>query len=132
MEYKISLGQDKYVGMRDRLKANAETKFVFESSDYPLDELQVTITNGEFIKRHTITDKTFDLTDYVTKAGVYELVVELVLRGTVAKTWLLEPFVVRENGGEYYIIPEVALLRKEVKRLRKAMRELNSKIKETM
>lgn len=132
MEHNITLGGDKYVGIRERIKAGTNTKFVFESSEYALDELQVTITNGDYIKRHTITDKAFDLTQYITKAGVIEMQVDLILRGAVAKTWLLEPFVVRENGGEYYIIPEVALLRKEVKRLRRAMRELDSKIKDTM
>jgi hypothetical protein len=132
MEHKITLGVEKYVPIRERIKAGANTKFVFESSEYALDELQVTITNGDYIKRHTVKGNTFDLTQYTLKAGVIELTVDLVLRGAVAKTWLLEPFVVRENGGEYYLIPEVALLRKEVRRLRRAMRELNSKIKETM
>lgn len=132
MEHKITLGSDKYVGVRERIRAGANTKFVFESSEYALDELQVTITNGDYVRRYTVKDKMFDLTQHTLKAGVIELTVDLVLRGAVAKTWLLEPFVVRENGGEYYLIPEVALLRKEVKRLRKAMRELNTKIKETM
>mgnify|MGYP003292062032 CR=1 FL=1 len=132
MEHKITLGSDKYVGVRERIRAGANTKFVFESSEYTLDELQVTITNGDYVRRYTVKDKTFDLTQHTLKAGVIELTVDLVLRGAVAKTWLLEPFVVRENGGEYYLIPEVALLRKEVKRMRRAIRELNSKIKETM
>ena len=132
MEHKITLGRDKYVGIRERITACTDTKFVFQSSEYELDELQVTITNGEFVKRYTVKDKTFDLTPFVKKAGVIELTVDLVLRGTVAKTWLLEPFVVRENGGKHYLIPEVELLRKECKRLRKAVRELNSKIKDTM
>jgi hypothetical protein len=132
MEHKITLGGEKYVPLRERIKAGANTEFVFESSEYALDELQVTITNGDYIKRHTVKGKAFDLTPYITKAGVIEMTVGLVLRGTVAKTWLLEPFVVRENGGEYYLIPEVALLRKEVKRMRKALLELNTKIKETM
>lgn len=132
MEHKITLGSDKYVGVRERIRAGANTKFVFESSEYTLDELQVTITNGDYVRRYTVKDKTFDLTQHTLKAGIIELTVDLVLRGAVAKTWLLEPFVVRENGGKHYLIPEVELLRKECKRLRKAVRELNSKIKDTM
>lgn len=132
MERKITLGSDKYIGIREKIKAGANTKFVFESSEYALDELQVTITNGDYIKRYTVKNKIFDLTQHVIKACVVEVTVDLILRGAVAKTWVIEPIVVRENGGEYYLIPEVELLRKEVRRLRRAMRELNSKIKDTM
>lgn len=77
-------------------------------------------------------DQEFDLSRYITKASVVEVTVDLILRGVTAKTWVLEPLVVRENGGQYILIPEVALLRAETKRLRKAMRELKSTIKETM
>lgn len=132
MERKITLGGDKYIGIREKIKAGTNTKLVFESSEYALNELQVTITNGDYIKRYTVKNKIFDLTQHVIKAGVVEITVDLILRGTVAKTWLIEPIVVRENGGEYYLIPEVELLRKEVRRLRRAMRELNFKIKDTM
>lgn len=132
MVYEIALGNERYVPFKDRVLAGKETKFVFKSSEYPLDELQVTVTNGEFIRRHTVKDQEFDLSRYITKASVVEVTVDLILRGVTAKTWALEPLVVRENGGQYILIPEVALLRAETKRLRKAMRELKSTIKETM
>jgi hypothetical protein len=132
MVYEIALGNERYVPFKDRVLAGKETKFVFKSSEYPLDELQVTVTNGEFIRRHTVKDQEFDLSRYITKASVVEVTVDLILRGVTAKTWVLEPLVVRENGGQYILIPEVALLRAETKRLRKAMRELKSTIKETM
>lgn len=132
MVYEIALGNERYVPFKDRVLAGKETKFVFKSSEYPLDELQVTVTNGEFIRRHTVKDQEFDLSRYITKASVVEVTVDLILRGVTAKTWVLEPLVVRENGGQYILIPEIALLRAETKRLRKAMRELKSTIKETM
>jgi hypothetical protein len=132
MVYEIALGNERYVPFKDRVLAGKETKFVFKSSEYPLDELQVTVTNGEFIRRHTVKDQELDLSRYITKASVVEVTVDLILRGVTAKTWVLEPLVVRENGGQYILIPEVALLRAETKRLRKAMRELKSTIKETM
>ena len=132
MEHKLHLGEERFVRFVSKVHAGANTKLVFESDEYPLDELQITITNGKSAKRYTVKDKRFDLTQHITRACVIEIVVELVMRGTVAKTWVLEPFVVRENGGKYVLIPEVALLREETRRLRKAVCELKSIIKETM
>lgn len=132
MEYKITLGNDKYIGFRERLLAGKNTKFLFESSEYSTDELQVTVTDGSFVKRHAVRNGCFDLTQYVVKSRVLEITVDLILRGVVAKTWVIEPLVVRENGGNYVLIPEVALLRAEVKRCKKAISELNSKIKDTL
>jgi hypothetical protein len=112
--------------------AGEKTTLAFESSEYDLGELHITITDGTFAKRHVVKGGKFDITEYCKKASVLEITVDLILRGTVAKTWLLEPFVVRENGGGYELIPEIALLRKEVRRHRKILIELNKKINDTM
>lgn len=132
MECKISLGANKFVSIHERFMAGEKTTIVFESSEYDLGELRATITDGSFAKRHVVKGGKFDITEYCKKAGVLEITVDLILRGTVAKTWLLEPFVVRENGGGYELIPEVALLRKEVRRMKKIIKELNTKINDTM
>lgn len=132
MECKISLGANKFVSIPERFMAGEKTVIAFESSEYDLGELRATITDGTFAKRHVVKDGKFDITEYCKKAGVLEITVDLILRGTVAKTWLLEPFVVRENGGGYELIPEVALLRKEVRRMKKIIKELNKKINDTM
>lgn len=132
MDCKISLGANKFVSNPERFFVGAQTALVFESSEYDLGELHVTITDGTFAKRHVVKGGKFDITEYCKKAGVLEIMVDLILRGTVAKTWLLEPFVVRENRGSYELIPEVALLRKEVRRMKKIIKELNTKINDTM
>lgn len=132
MECKISLGANKFVSITERFMAGVKTILAFSSSEYDLGELHVTITDGTFKKRHVVKGGKFDITEYCKKAGVLEITVDLILRGAVAKTWLLEPFVVRENGGGYELIPEVALLRKEVRRMKKIIKELNTKINDTM
>lgn len=109
-----------------------ETILSFESSDYELGELHATITDGFVTILHVLNDAKFDITDYCKKAGVLEIKVELIAMGAIAKTWLVEPFVVRENGGEYIMIPEVALMRREIRTLKRIIRELNKKIEDTM
>ena len=132
MEFKVSLGAEEFVGIKERFIAKREAILAFESSEYPLDELRVTITDGTFPKRHVVKGAKFDITEYCKKARVLEIVVDLVLNGTVAKTWRLEPFVVREDFGGYTLIPEIDLLRKEIRTMKKVIKELNSKITETM
>ena len=132
MERKITLGNEQFIGMRDKIIAGTHVDLVFESSEYPIDELRVTVSNGSIARRHDVKNGKLDITQYCVKASVVEVVVELVLRGSVAKKFVLEPFVVRENGGAYVLIPEGALLRQEVKTLKKIIKELNSKIKQTM
>ena len=132
MERKITLGNEQFIGMRDKIIAGTHVDLVFESSEYPIDELRVTVSNGSIAIRHDVKNGKLDITQYCVKASVVEVVVELVLRGSVAKKWVLEPFVVRENGGAYVLIPEVALLRQEVKTLKIIIKEMNSKIKQTM
>ena len=132
MEFKVSLGANEFVGIKERFTAKEKTVLAFESSEYPLDELRVTITDGTFAKRHVVKGAKFDITEYCKKACVLEIGVDLMLRGTVAKTWKLEPFVVREDFGGYELIPEIALLRNEIRTMKKVIRELNSKITETM
>lgn len=92
----------------------------------------MTITDGTFAKRYTVKDAKFDISEYSKKAGVLEIRVDLIAMGAVAKTWLLEPFVVWENGGGYEFIPEIALLRKEIQTMKEIIKELNNKIDDTM
>jgi hypothetical protein len=132
MECKVLLGADKFVGIKDRFMAGEETILAFESSEYALDELHATITDGVIAKRHTVKNKRFDISEYCKKETVLEIKVDLVMSGKVVKTWLLEPLVVRENGGGYVLIPEIALLRKEIRTMKKIIKELNSKINDTM
>ena len=132
MELKVSLGNNEFVGIKERFNAGREAVLAFESSEYPLDELRVTITDGTFAKRRFVKDAKFDITEYCKKARVLEIGVNLMLNGTVAKTWKLEPFVVREDFGGYELIPEIALLRNEIRTMKQIIRELNSKITETM
>jgi hypothetical protein len=132
MECKISLGANKFVSIPERFNAGETTTLVFESSEYDLGVLHATITDGTFSKRHVVRGGRFDITEYCKKARVIEIGIDLILNGTVAKSWLLEPFVVRENGGGYMLIPEIALLRKEVRRMKKIIKELNTKINDTM
>lgn len=129
---KVTLGANKFVSINERFMAGAKTVLAFESSEYELGELHATVTDGAFAKRHVVRNAKFDITEYCKKAGVLEIKVDLVARGAVVKTWLLEPFVVIENGGGYELIPEIALLRKEVRRMKKIIKELNAKIDETM
>ena len=132
MECKVLLGANKFVGIKDRFMAGEETVLAFESREYALDELHATITDGATAKRHTVKDKRFDISEYCKKTTVLEIKVDLVKCGKVVRSWLLEPFVVRENGGGYELIPEVALLRKEIRTMKKIIKELNSKINDTM
>lgn len=132
MECKVSLGANKFVSIKDRFEAGKETVLAFESSEYALGELHATITDGVFAKRHTVKDARLDISEYCKKVGVIEVKVDWVERGTIVKTWLLEPFVVRENGGGYELIPEIALLRREIRTMKKVIKELNSKINDTM
>lgn len=132
MEHKVTLGANKFVGIAERFTAKEQVILVFESSEYDLGELHATITDGTFADRCVLGNTRFDITDYCKKAGVIEIAVDLVKQGTVVKTWLLEPFVVRENGGTFELIPEIALLRKEIHTMKQIIKELNSKIYETM
>lgn len=132
MELKVKLGAEKFVGIKDRLNAGEETILVFESDEYPVNDMQVTITDGSFMRRHVVNGGRMNLSEYCKKAAVIEISADLVLRGEVAKTWLLEPIVVREVSGGYELIPEISLLRKEIRTMKKIIRELNSKIKDTM
>lgn len=132
MECKVTLGADRFVGINERFIAGEKTILAFDSSEYALDELHVTITDGTIAKRYVVRDAKFDISEYCKKANVIEIVVDLVMRGAVAKTWQLEPFVVRENGGGYELIPEIALLRKEIRTMKKIIKELNAKISDTM
>lgn len=132
MECKVSLGANKFVGIHDRFMAGEQSSLVFESSEYNLDELHVTIADGTFAKRYVVKDGKFDISEYCKKACVVEIRVDLILGGAVAKTWLLEPFVVTEQGGSFELIPEIALLREEIKTMKQIIKELNTKIYETM
>lgn len=132
MKCTVNLGADKFVCINDRFCAEDNIIIAFESSEYPLDEMHVTVTNGEVTRRKTVKDGMIDISEYCKKAAVIEIGVELVLRGAVAKAWLLEPFVVKELNGGYEMIPEIALLRKELKTMKTIIKELNSKIKDTM
>lgn len=132
MEYKVSLGANKFVGIHDRFSAGEQCSLVFESSEYNLDKLHVTITDGTFAKRYTVKEGKFDISEYCKKACVVEIRVDLIAMGAVAKTWILEPFVVWENGGGYEFIPEIALLRKEIQTMKEIIKELNNKIDDTM
>lgn len=132
MEHKISLGDNKFVCVGDRFMAGEKTVLTFESADYELDELYATITNGSVTVRHALKDAKFDITDYCKNADVLEIKIDLIGIGTIAKSWFLEPFVVWENGSEYIMIPEIKLLRAEVRRMRKALMELHNKINDTM
>ena len=132
MECKVLLGADKFVGIKDRFIAGEKIVFAFESSEYALEELHATITDGTFAKRHIVRNKRFDISEYCKKANVLEVKVDLVREGKILKSWLLEPFFVRENGGSYELIPEIALLRKEIRTMKKIIKELNTKINDTM
>lgn len=132
MERKITLGSEQFIGMRDKIIAGTHVDLVFESIEYPIDELRVTVSNGAMARRHDVKNGKLDITQYCVKASIVEVVVELILRGSVAKKWVLEPFVVRENGGAYVLIPEFTLLRREHKMIKKALKEMNTKIKQTM
>lgn len=132
MERKVLLGADRFVGIKDRFIAGDETILAFESIDYDLDELQATVTDGSIAKRHPVRNARFDISEYCKKAGVLEIKIDLMKGGAVVKSWCLEPFVVRENGGGYELIPEIALLRKEIRTMKRIMKELNSKINDTM
>lgn len=132
MEHKVTLGTSKFVGMQEQFNAKEQVILVFESSEYELDELRVTITDGASTDLHTLTDARFDITDYCTKEGILEIAADLVKKGSVVKRWLIEPFVVRENGGTYELVPEIALLRNEIRTMKQIIKELNSKIYETM
>ena len=133
MEYKVTLGENKFVGFHERLTAGKENILVFESGDYSLEEISATITDGTFAKRHSLKEARFDITEYCKKAGVIEISLDLIHRDKVVKTWLLEPCVVWEIGnGPYELIPEIALLRQEIKTMKQLIVELNTKINETM
>lgn len=132
MEHKIVLGADKFVSINERFMAGEKTVLAFESKDESLDELFATVTDGTFAKRFPVKGGKLDISDYCKKFGVVEIRLELFMRGAFAKAWQLEPFVVRENGKGYELIPEIALLRKEIKTMKRIIKELNSKIKETM
>ena len=132
LERKVVLGSKKFVGISERFMAGAKTVLVFESEEYPLGEIHATVTDGTIAKRHVIRSAKLDITEYCKGAGIIEIRLDLVDKGAVVKTWLLEPFVVHQNGGGYELIPEIALLRREIRMMKKALKELNSKIDETM
>ena len=132
MKHKVILGENKFVGMQERFYAKEKTVIVFESGEYDLGLLYATITDGTVSERHVLRGAKLDITEYCKKAGVLEISVDLVVKGTVAKQWLLEPIVVRETGGGFELIPEIALLRNEIRTMKKIIKELNSKIHETM
>lgn len=132
MEHNITLGAEHFIRINDLILAGEKTVLSFESSEYPLDGLQATITDGTFGKRHTLEEAKFDITEYCNKARVLDIRLYLILEGKVAKEWTLEPLVVRENGGGYVLFPEIVLLRNEIKTMKKIIKELNSKITEAM
>ena len=131
-EHKVLLGANEFVCIKERFMAGKKTILTFESDEYKLGELQATITDGSVAKRRVAKDNKLDITEYCERAGVIEIKLDLVAKGVTLKTWRLEPFVVRENGGGYELIPEIALLRKEVRRMKMIIKELNAKIDETM
>lgn len=132
MELKVMLGADKFISINDRFVVGDQTTVSFESEDYPLDELYVTVNDGVVARRYAVKNRSLDISEFCNKANVVEISVDLVLRGEIAKTWLLEPFVVKDVSGGYEFIPEIALLRQEIQTMKTIIKEMNSKIDDTM
>jgi hypothetical protein len=134
MEYKVSLGDNRFVSIHDCLIANEKNILVFDSNMYGIGKkLCVTVAkNGHEEKPILLQDNFFDISPYCKRACRIDIKVELIINGQTAKTWVLEPIVVRELDGKIEAIPEFIEMRREIAMLRQCIRELNTKIYETM
>ncbi len=110
---------------REAITLPETVELSFTSCIYALGELVVTI-GGEQYKTHG--DKPIDVSAHFTKAGEVEIMVSLIARGDVVKTWAVEPFIVKEVDGTYKAIPEIENLKERVVLLEKASQELKTLI----
>lgn len=132
MEHKVTLGENKFVRIPNRFTAGEKNVLAFESSTYTLDGLNVIITDGKVTKRFLLEGTKLDITEYCKQACVVEINVDLIYLGKIAKTWKLEPLVVMEIEDVFEVIPEIVLMRQEIATMKQIIKELNTKINETM
>lgn len=132
MEYKVLLGENKFVRMPPTIKAGEQAVLDFDLGDYALGMLQATIHSGTVTRVRELDSTQLDITEFCQKACVIEIRLDLSYRGVIAKTWEFEPLVVSEHNDSYEVIPEIALMRQEINLMKQVIKEFNTKINDTM
>lgn len=129
---KLTLGNGSLVRVSESVRAGEGTVIRFDSTEYNISQLSVLLNDGISVKHFTVEDRQIDITEYCDKARVIEINVELLLKGKSAKKWQIEPIVIKEDGDTFEVIPEIAFMRQEIDTMRQIIKELNTKIEETM
>jgi hypothetical protein len=129
---KLTLGANSLVRVSESVRVGEKTIILFDSTEYDISQLSILLNDGISVKHFTVENRQIDITQYCDKARVIEISVELLLKGKGAKKWQIEPIVIKEDGDTFEVIPEIAFMRQEIDTMRQIIKELNSKIEETM
>lgn len=132
MEIKLSLERNRSVRISGVAIADEAVVLSFESGAFNLDTLVVNVSNGRESIRREVKGRVLDISSLCTIGGVIEIKAEIALKDKTIKKWDIEPLVVRECEGKSQIYPEILLLREEVATMKKIIKELNTKINDTM
>ncbi len=132
MEIKLSLERNRSVRISGVAIADEEVVLSFESGAFNLDNLVVNVSNGKESIRREVKGRVLDISPLCKVGCVIEINAEITLKDKTVKKWDIEPLVIRECEGKSQIYPEIVLLREEVATMKKIIKELNTKINDTM
>lgn len=128
----IKLEKSRFVKIPEMFFEGDKLELKFKSSLYTLSKLYAVATNGSTTKRGELKDNTLDISDLCRKACVVDINVYLISRSKTVKEWRLEPLVVRGLNDVFKPIPETVHMREELTTMKKALKEMNTKINDTL
>ncbi len=98
----------------------------FCTTAHSMGELILTVESPatEGGERYKIGKMPINLTKHFTLPGEVKMWVSLCVRGETSRTWIIEPFCVKEIEGEYIAVPEIVVLKERITTLERAVSEL--------
>lgn len=101
-----------------------------KSDVYRLNPIIVNVRNGNKTGQFKITeDKKFNLKEFLF-AGKVEMQIEMYIGGECAKSWSIEPFLIKETEIQFEAIPEITEIKAEINKMKTALAEITKLIKE--
>lgn len=130
MIIEIPLTQSKYLLHNQIVELPEErVELLFKSTPYSIGRLILTVSRGELERQYKITpDTPIDVSEFFKLPGEVRAAVTLSVRGEVARTWQIEPFVAKAVPGGIEAIPAIVELTERTKVLKAAVLELKNLI----
>lgn len=123
LKYSTGKAEDRAV-----FKTDDGLKLVFEC-DLIMNDMYITFSDGQVKKRyHYKNTNSADVPDCFYKAGELFIEVSLVARGEIAKTYIVEPIVIKEKDGELLAIEPYHTMRADIDNLKFKNSELTKTI----